>query len=252
MMRLYTIPMSHYAEKARFALVRVGRPWGEERHLQGFHYLTSFRLARTPYLPILRDGGEVICDSTAIVRHLDRYLDPHRRLFPDGKLGDEVAALEEAFDVALGVHSRKLVYFHMAEMRDLFFAVAAEGTPRWEQRLFRLLYGLARRGVFQRLSINDATIAESRDGVLRAFDRVDGLLAGGGRYLIGDRFTAADLGFACLAAPVILPPGYGIQLPDPSVTPESFRALVSELRARPAGAFVLRVFQDERRPVPDA
>ncbi len=55
-LRLLTIPISHYCEKARWALDRLGLAYVEERHLQVFHYLRSFQLSRGPNVPVLIDG----------------------------------------------------------------------------------------------------------------------------------------------------------------------------------------------------
>ena len=52
----------------------------------------------------------------------------------------------------------------------------------------------------------------------RVFEDIAARLAGGRRYLVGDRFTAADLTLAALAAPALLPAGYGVRLPEPSGT----------------------------------
>ena len=69
---------------------------------------------------------------------------------------------------------------------------------------------------------------------------------GGAAYLVGSRFTAADLTFACLAAPVVGPGGYGglggMPLPW-GVYPEG---LLEEMRATPAGQHVLRVYREHR------
>jgi len=40
-MRLITIPMSHYCEKARWALSHAGVDFVEEAHLQVFHYAAA-------------------------------------------------------------------------------------------------------------------------------------------------------------------------------------------------------------------
>ena len=42
-LRLVTIPISHYCEKARWALDRAGMPYREERHVQGIHRLAARR-----------------------------------------------------------------------------------------------------------------------------------------------------------------------------------------------------------------
>ena len=68
----------------------------------------------------------------------------------------------------------------------------------------------------------------------------------GRRYLCGDAFTAADLAFAALAAPVIVPPEYGTPLPAPAELPAEMAAGVRAFRAHPAGAFASRLFREER------
>ncbi|MEA2123856.1 MAG: glutathione S-transferase, partial [Solirubrobacteraceae bacterium] len=64
---------------------------------------------------------------------------------------------------------------------------------------------------------------------------------------VGDRFTAADLTFAALAAPIVLPPEYGVPLPRLDELPAPMAAVVRELREHPAGKFALEMFRTERR-----
>ena len=77
-------------------------------------------------------------------------------------------------------------------------------------------------------------------------DEVAGRLGDGGPYLGGERFTVADLTFAALVAPVVWPRQYGVHLPDVDDLPDKFAAFVRECRAHPAGAYALRLFEDER------
>ncbi len=79
------------------------------------------------------------------------------------------------------------------------------------------------------------------------FDEVDARLARGGKYLVGDRLTAADLTFAALAAPVLLPPEYGWPLPAADQGPPERRALLERFRSRAAGRFALALYRDERQ-----
>ena len=66
------------------------------------------------------------------------------------------------------------------------------------------------------------------------------------RFLLGDGFTAADLTFAALAAPMLLPSGYGSPLPPPDAMPPVMAQEVYRLRAHPAGQFADRLYAEER------
>lgn len=83
--------------------------------------------------------------------------------------------------------------------------------------------------------------------VRQAFDSVAARLADGRRYLAGDALTAADLTFACLAAPAVGQPYNGatpgLESPD---MPPAMREQVEQLRAHPAGRFALRLWAEER------
>jgi glutathione S-transferase len=109
--------------------------------------------------------------------------------------------------------------------------------------------------VFQRLI---SRVLEIRPGVERAdetlvweeLDHAAELLSDGRPYLCGERFTAADLTFAALCAPVLMPPGYGVPLPQPEILPEATATLVRRAREHPAGAHALRMYAEHRRAVP--
>jgi glutathione S-transferase len=95
--------------------------------------------------------------------------------------------------------------------------------------------------------VRDDTLEQDRPRVLAAFDGIAARLQDGRPYLFGERFTAADLTFAALAAAVVVPPEYGTPLPQPEVLPEPVARDVARFRDHPAGAFALRLFRDHRR-----
>ena len=80
----------------------------------------------------------------------------------------------------------------------------------------------------------------------RRVRRVAERLEDGRPYLCGERFTAADLTFASLAASVVLPREYGVRLPDPAELPEPTARAVREFRAHPAGEYALELFREQR------
>jgi glutathione S-transferase len=63
---------------------------------------------------------------------------------------------------------------------------------------------------------------------------------------VGDALTLSDLAFAVAAAPVVLPPAYGGPMPPFAEMPAEIQAAVNEMRAHPAGALALRIYEEQR------
>ena len=62
-LRLVTIPISHYCEKARWALERAGIKYREERHVQGIHRIAARRAGGGATVPVLVTPDGVLGDS---------------------------------------------------------------------------------------------------------------------------------------------------------------------------------------------
>jgi glutathione S-transferase len=239
--RLVTIPISHFCEKARWALERAGLEYVEERHVQGVHRFASRRAGGDGTLPVLVSDEGTFTQSEVIVRYADQHLPPGQRLFT----GDpEVEALCRWLDDGLGPDARRLIYAHMLPRKRLMLPYNNQGVPAWEARALAALYPVAVRWARRELQIRSPE--EDRSRVFAAFDAIAERLADGRRHLTGDCFTAADLTFACLAAAVIVPPGYGVALPQPDELPEPVRRDVEAFRAHPAGAYALSLFATRR------
>jgi glutathione S-transferase len=101
---------------------------------------------------------------------------------------------------------------------------------------------LIRRGY----RVEEATGHASLVRAAKAMEQISAWLADGRRYLVGDRFTAADLTVASLAAPLVCAPQYGGAMPPFEALPVEMRADIERLRADRAGAFVLEMYARER------
>ena len=65
--------------------------------------------------------------------------------------------------------------------------------------------------------------------------------------LTGDEITAADLSFAAMAAPSLMPEeGHPTDYPDLSELTPPVAEAMRELRAHPAGEYALRMYREER------
>ena len=243
--RLLTIPISHYCEKARWALERAGLAYREERHVQGVNRIVSRRAGGHGTLPVLICEAGVLAESEAILRYADAHLPAERRLFLDGE--PEVTALCRELDAGLGPDARRLMYAHMLPRKDLMLEFNDAGVPRWEDRMMRRLWPVVARWGARELDVRPDTLEHDRPRVLAAFDGIAERLEDGRPYLFGERFTAADLTFSALAAAAVVPPGYGTPLPQLDVLPEPVARDVRAFREHPAGAFALRMYERHRR-----
>ena len=109
-----------------------------------------------------------------------------------------------------------------------------------------LIIPLARRLVREAYKITPEGAQRSLERVRGVFRQVDERLSQGRRFLAGERFTAADLTFAALAAPVLFPVECRAVHPALDAVPAAMREEVLCLRDTDAGRFALRMFSQER------
>jgi glutathione S-transferase len=268
---LITIPVSHYCEKARWALRRAEIAFVEERHMPPFHRLATqkalksrsaapaeipedlswinraiFRQVGGQSVPLLVTDTEVVRDSDAIVHYADSRMPEGRSIYPtDPGLRQAVDQWIGLFDEVLAPAVRRWAYSYLMAKPALVESLWCEGVPGIQRRLFPLMFGMMRSNVQQLYGLNETSGAESYRELCEVFDRVDLALADGRSYLVGDRFSAADLGFATLAAAIVSPEGYGGPLPDAGSLPGPMAKEGDALRGRSAGQFVLRLYREE-------
>jgi len=245
--RLVTIPISHFCEKARWALDRAGVDYVEQPHLQLVHVLAARRAGGGRTVPVfVTDAGQVLGESAAILRWADQHVSSDRRLYPEGELGSEAAAVEAWLDRGLGPDGRLWMYHETLPVVRELEPWALAGVPGWERLMFRAGGPAISFALRRYLHIDAQSASAALERVQAVFDEIAGRFSDGRPFLLGDRFTAADLTFASLAAPVLLPSGYGSPLPPPEAMPPAAAEVVGRVRAHPAGAFAGRMYAEER------
>jgi glutathione S-transferase len=211
------------------------------------HYRATRRAGGGRTAPVLVTDRGVYPDSTDILQFLDSQHGDDRRLYPDDPdLRREVEELEELFDTKLGPHTRRAAYFYLLPEKEILLSVVLYRSSGFDRFVFKGLLPLIRFLMRRGMRITPESTVRSIDRVREVFDTVGQRLADGRRYLVGDSFTAADLTFAALASPVLMPRGYGAPLPSLAELPEPVLPLVEEMRATEAGAFAQRLYRDER------
>ena len=241
--RLITIPVSHYSEKARWALDYLKVPFRELAHMPPFHRGATKKYGGTSVPVLVTDTG-VATDSTDILRYLDR-LYPEKLYPTDPELQLQSLELENLFNRTLGVHTRRWGYSYILTPK-LIYPRWTLGVPFWEKLLFPVIFPKVGALVRESFDITETSAAESYQEITGVFDRVSQTLADGRKYLLGDRFSAIDITFAALAAPILQPPEHHTSPPPLGLVPDRMQIDIRNCQATPAGEFGLRLYRDNR------
>ena len=163
---LITMGVSHFCEKARWALQRYGMPFTEEVHAPGAHRLAvkaaggrgSVPCLRLPRPPAAAGGAPssgsaqqqaapaCIDESTPILRWVDEECaaaaaaagqPPPPPLFPPGAQGAEAARLCHQLDRQMGPAVRVWAYSHLLYTPAIAQAMVAPPVPALERLALR-------------------------------------------------------------------------------------------------------------------
>ena len=243
-LHLITIPVSHYSEKVRWALEYLQLPFREFPHMPPFHRNATKKYGGTS-VPVLVTDTQAICDSTKILRYLDT-LQPGKLYPVEPELQGLGTELETLFNDTLGVNTRRWGYSYILTPQMLY-PKWTQGVPFWEKLLFPVIFPQVKPMVRNSLNITETSAIESYREIERVFDRVNEILADGRQYLLGDRFSAIDLTFAALAAPILQPPEHHLPPLLLQALPTQMQAEIRNCQATRAGEFGLRLYREYRR-----
>ena len=244
--RLIAIAISHYCEKARWAMEYLGIDYIEEDHAPPFHQQYTSRYGGSS-VPVLVTENKAFTNSKDILNYLDS-ISQEKKLYPeDLELRQQVETLERLFDEKLGVATRTVGYYY-AIQQPLKVAIAwGLNAPLIEK--VKAISGFPKipQLMKQFYEINADTKDAALQDIKEVFAVVDRELATGQKYLVGDCLTAADLTFAALASPVLRPPNHPFYDSQLSKLPAEIAKTIEELRATPAGDLALRLYREHRK-----
>jgi glutathione S-transferase len=209
---LASISASHFVEKVRWSLDRLGVDY-EERP-SGGTLGAYFRGRTVPQLKV-RTGivRTVIGNSPDILRYVyGRYL-PER---PESVAFLEPTAERVEFERRLdqyGVSLQIWVYYHLLHDRDLTlhaWGVNNPATPAWQRVALRVLFPFLAFMIRFSFKINDTSFAKSVARIEDLLADVNADLTDGRRSLLGgEEINYTDLEFAAFTGLWLMPEGYG-------------------------------------------
>lgn len=246
MPKLYMFQRSHYNEKARFALAYKGVDYERQIMLPGPHMGKMRKLTGQTAVPVLEMDGQFIAGSHAVIEALEAA-HPTPPLIPtDPAEKEQAMGLIAWFDDVVGVKART-AFFSMA-VSDLSYLarVFSEGQPLWERTIYRASLPLVKPLMLKANGVTDqASIDEAFAVTRQALDFIAAETKDR-RYLVGGRFTVADLTAASLLAITTRLPHADMKQPEP--LPPVMEEWFARWQDHPATDWVQSIFA-EHRPV---
>lgn len=243
-LRLITIPVSHFCEKARWALDLACIPFTEDAHVPIFHRPHVKRAGGRSSTPLLVTPDGPLTESSEIVRWCNRSRDGSPSPLAES---DDAWAMVTRLDREFGPDVRRTAYDALLPHSALAREFLGGTAPAWENRLLTLGFPLLRAAMRKGLAINPPRVARSEARIEQLLSEVDALLADGRTTLLGGAFSVADLTVAALGAPLVFPDEYGGPMPPIDRLPDALRVRVLERRSRPSGQLILNHYRNFRR-----
>ncbi len=209
---LYVFAISHYCEKARWALDYLGIDYELHHVAPGEHAEIAKKLGGSnTSVPYVHVDGKIIQGSANIISWAQSQSGTgEKRLTPEVEL-ELCTDIEKRIDDIAGVHIRRFYYSealveHPGTVRPLF----TRELPFPKNILIRFAFPKIRKIMISRMDLGKAQGDESKDIVAGELEWIDGLLADGRKYLIGERFSRVDMAVASLLSPLALPPEHPV------------------------------------------
>lgn len=213
MLELYQFELSHYCEKVRLILDYKGLPYRKVEVTPGIGQLDLYRMSGQRQVPVLKDGTEVIADSTAIAKYLDqRY--PERPIIPADPIQRALCfVFEEWADESIGLNARKAMLGAFSQSAAFRRAFLPATTPDFLRTLVDSVPPQALEVLGMGAGLGPDAVKSARQTMQQTLESLCVLLQDRS-YLISDEPTLADFAIAGLTMYVKFPSGGYINLPE--------------------------------------
>jgi glutathione S-transferase len=241
--KLYHLRFSHFNEKGRWALDYKGVPHERVTIPPGAHLAVSRLRGGKGTLPLLKTDAGTFADSAEIVAEVERT-HPDPPLYPsDQEERARALELERSLGREFGPAIRSALFTEAFSERRGAVATMYQGLSPANRKLQELSFPLTKAIGRRTLPAQESHREEYRRATVAGMDRIESELQPSG-YLVGKSFSVADLTAASLLFPLVGPPQFEYELPDP--WPERWEEFRTEHRGRPAWEYTERMFERHR------
>lgn len=198
--KLISFAISHYCEKARWALDWYGIDYTEEFWPIGLHVEMARKLgARESNVPILQFADELVQGSQEILDWAYRNRTVPERSLEDRQHNREIREIEDRADGLIGIEVRRLLYAQtLTQYPDTILELLYGNLDKRVRAVGHKLWPRIQTAMIDTLDAAPEAAVDARAKLDKELDWLDDKLAEGGRYLVSDQLTRADLTVASL------------------------------------------------------
>lgn len=228
---LHIFAISHYCEKARWALDYLAIDYHLKHLMPGPHAkaVRSLGAARSA-LPVLVHDKRCVQGSANIIDWAEQEVGLPTLTPPS--LETDCRSIENRVDEVLGVHVRRQFYSEaLPEYPETVRPIFSKDLGIAEKLMLRLAWTQVCSKMIQWMDLGPEQREESKALVAQELDWLDSLVTGNSLFLAGDQLSRADLAVASLLAPIAMPaehPTYSQLEPPPR-----FRTAMEQWSDRP-------------------
>ncbi|HSM81793.1 MAG TPA: glutathione S-transferase family protein [Nodosilinea sp.] len=213
MLELYQFEASAFAEKIRLILDYKQVPYRKVEVTPGVGQVEVFQLSGQRQVPVLKDGEQVIPDSTAIAHHLEKT-HPDRAIIPtDPRQKGLCLALEAWADEAIVPKARVVMVGAFKQHPNFRTALLPSFTPAPLRSLVGSLPGDLLNLVGTGVGFGPDDIRVATAGLRQDLEALV-LMLQNSPYLLGDAPTLADFAVAAATMYLKFPTAQYVDLPE--------------------------------------
>ncbi|MGB3294431.1 MAG: glutathione S-transferase family protein [Phormidesmis sp.] len=212
MLELHQFEASHYSEKVRLVLDYKQLPYKTIEVTPGIGQIDLYRLSGQRQVPVLKDGDEVVSDSTAIARYLDKKY-PERPLIPhDAKQKGLCLMMEAWADESIGLNARKVMIGAFNQHPNFRTALLPISTPDLVKNVVSSVPGDVLSLLGTGVGLGPSAVKSATE-ILRQDLEALCLILATQPYLCGEQPALADFAVAGLSMYLKFPPATYVDLP---------------------------------------
>lgn len=250
---LITLLPSADVDLGRWLLSHYEISYTECPHAPIFHVLAlkSWGVGADDY-PLFVRGGDKFGGIEKLLPELEAAAPAALKLLPDPDQNPaqykQVDELQHYARWKMGSDVVNWSYWNLLKYKSVVWPSITTQVPVYEKLTCLVAFRVVRALMYRGLKLDQSVANASLDRIHQGWDKFDALLSDGREYLVGDRLSFADLALATSGGPMILAQGYHGMLPNHALCPVFMQQTYQELRQRPTGRFIQRIYDQYRLP----